>query len=240
MKVRLYAFAALVALLPLSGFTLSKTDGYSVKRIVKEGQVTKLALKGEFDVAGTTAEVSGQTDQKVTKVSPEDGSYTLQEHEHDMKAVVNGTDVPINETPTITTVFNADGSIKEIQSDSAAADASAYRLGNLQVIVDSGKPINIGDTWTYNIKADPKTGAEAATATYKLIGEEKVGDIDTIKVQATIKESSGSEPASSDGFYWLDKGDNSVVKAEVTLSNAPFPQAPAPLSGKLTITRAGG
>jgi hypothetical protein len=238
MKVRFYAFAALVAILPLSGFTLSKLDGFSVKRQVKEGQTQKMLIKGQFDISGQSAEFSGQADEKVTKVATDDGAYTIEERQHDLKAVVGGQDIPINDTPTVTTVFNADGSIRQIVGDSNV-DASAYRLADLGVIWDSGKTLNIGDTWTYAIKADTKTGAEAATATYKLVGQEKVGDIDTYKVQATVKESSGSEPAASDGFYWLDKSDASLVKAELTWSNAPFPGAPAPISGKLTITRQG-
>ena len=238
MKVRLYAIAATLALLPLSGFTLSKLDGLTVKRQVKEGQILKLVVKGEFDVSGQTAELTGKTDEKVTKVSADDGSYTIEEQQHDLKAVVGGQDIPINDTPAISTVFNADGSIKEILGDATVASAAAYRLANLSVVVDSGKPLNVGDTWTYSIKADPKTGAEAATATYKLVAEEKVGDIDTLKVKATVKETGGSEPASSDGFYWLDKGDASIVKSELNMSNAPFPNVP-PISGKLTLTRVG-
>lgn len=237
MKVRLYAIAATLALLPLSGFTLSRLDGFTVKRQVKEGQSQKLQIKGDFEVSGQSAELSGKADEKITKVSADDGSYTIEEQQHDLKASVGGQDIPINDTPAISTVFNADGSLKEILGDSSVASPAAYRLGNLSVIVDAGKPLNIGDTWTYNIKADSKTGAEAATATYKLVGQEKIGDIDTLKIQVTIKENGGSEPASSDGFCWLDKGDASLVKSEATLSNAPFPGVP-PISGKLTITRA--
>jgi hypothetical protein len=219
---------------------LSKLDGFSVKRTVKEGQTEKVLIKGDFEVAGQSAQFSGKADEKVTKVSADDGAYTIEEQQHDLKATVGGQDIPINDTPAISTVFNADGSIKEIQGDSSVASPSAYRLANLGVIVDGGKPLNIGDTWTYTIKADSKTGTEAATATYKLVAEEKVGDIDTMKIQATVKETGGSEPASSDGFYWLDKGDASMVKSELTWTNAPFPGAPAPISGKLTITREGG
>jgi hypothetical protein len=62
----------------------------------------------------------------------------------------------------------------------------------------------VGDTWAEDVKADAKTGAEADHADYKIVSEEKVGDIDTIKVHATIKETSGGDPASSEGTYWLD------------------------------------
>jgi hypothetical protein len=238
MKVRLYAIAATLALLPLSGFTLSRLDGLSVKRQVKEGQLRKLVIKGDFEIAGTSAQFTGHSDEKVTKVN-DDGSYTVEEKEHDMKVSAAGQDIPVDDIPAISTIFNADGTVKEILGDSTVASPTAYRRANLGLIVDSGKPLNIGDTWSYDIKADPKTGAEAATATYKLVAEEKIGDIDTLKIQATVKEKDGSEPATSDGFYWLDKGDASLVKAELTWSNAPFPNAPGPISGKLTMTRDG-
>jgi hypothetical protein len=138
----------------------------------------------------------------------------------------------------VVTVYNADGSVKQLNGDDSTAGASAYRIANLQSMIDPGKPLNVGDVWSVDIKADSKTGAEAAKADFKILAEEKVDDVDTIKVQANIKETSGSDPAASEGTYWLEKANGSVVKAELKWTDVPIPGAPTPISGTVNLTRA--
>ena len=236
MKTKFNALGAAIVLLSASALTFAAVDGLSVKRQPKEGQAIKLRLKAELEIAGQQATYTGLVQQKVTKVEA-DGTYTEEEQQVQGKAKFGDQEIDVPDTGAHPVVYNADGSLKEIKGDEQTAGAASYRMTNLGVIIDSGKPLAVGDTWTVEIKADSKTGAVAAKAEYKVLAEEKVGDLDTIKVKATIKESEGAEPASSEGTYWVVKTDGTLAKAEVKWLNAPFPGAPAPITATVSMVR---
>jgi hypothetical protein len=236
MKIRSNVLSTAIVLFSLSVLAIAAVDGLSVKRQVKEGEILKMQIKGDFEVAGNQATITAMSQSKVTKIDT-DGSYTTEATQSDSKVSIGGQDMALPESPPIITVYNADGSVKMLLGEPETTSASAYRVANLQAVIDPGKPLNVGDAWSIDIKADAKTGAAAAKADYKILGEEKVGDIDTIKVQATVKETSGTEPASSESTYWLEKGNGSKVKSESKWTNVPLPTAPGPISGTMTMTR---
>jgi hypothetical protein len=238
MKIKITALSAAIVLISASALALATVQALTVKKQVKEGQIVKLALKAELDFQGQPAVFSALSDQTVKKVDA-DGSYTMEVRQHDMKATVGGQDIDVPEAPAGTVVYNADGSLRSIKGDDQTAGPSVYRFSTLGLIIDSGKPASVGDAWSVDIKADAKTGVEAAKADFKILAEEKVGDIDTIKLSAKIKETSSSEPASSDSTYWLSKTDGTIVKAEENWTNAPFPGSPVPITAKVKVTRQG-
>ena len=88
-----------------------------------------------------------------------------------------------------------------------------------------------------DFKADEKTGALAAKASYEVIALEKVGPYDTAKIKWTYAESEGETKASSEGFVWLWTLDGSLVKAEGKLKNAPFRDAPRPVDVDILTER---
>ena len=198
--------------------------------------MVKLRLSAELEIGGNKATYTGLVQQKVTKVDT-DGSYTEEEQQIQGKASFGGQDIDVPDTGAHPVIYNADGRVKEIKGDEQTAGAASYRMTTLGLIIDAGKPLAVGDTWSVDLKADAKTGAEAAKADYKVLGEEKVGDLDTVKLSAKIKETGSSDPASSDGTYWIAKSDGSLVKAEVKWVNAPFPGAPGPISASVTMVR---
>jgi len=236
MKTKFRALGAAIVLLSVSALAIAAVDGLSVKRQPKEGQTVKLRMKAELEIAGQSATFTGLAEEKVTKVDT-DGSYTIEERQHSGKANIGGQEIDVPDTPANVVIYHPDGSVKEIKGDDQTASGAVYRMTNLGVIIDSGKSLSVGDSWTVDIKADTKTGAEAAKAEYKVLAEEKIGDIDSVKLKVSIKESAGSEPASSDGTYWISKLDGTVTKAEVKWLNAPFPGAPAPITATVVMTR---
>jgi len=104
----------------------------------------------------------------------------------------------------------------------------------LDVFVIPDNAVKVGDSWTYEIKEDKKTGAAAAKASYSLVGEDKVGAIDSFKIKFSVKES-GADAASSEGTMWLSKADSMLVKFSTKWVNAPVPGAPVPISGEMTV-----
>ena len=228
MSLRAHAVWALAALAALS---MAALDGYTLKRAFKVGDVRKYSVAGKFDFNGTDIDFTATATEKVVAVA-DDGGYSIEEKQTDSK--INGQEAPGSgsETPTVTS-YKSTGEIIEIKSDHV--EPNTYRFANLAVFLLPGKEVKAGDTWTADIKADSKTGAVDAKASYTLVGEDKAGGKDALKVKYTIKES-GDAGASSDGTMWVDKADNSLIKLTTKWVNAPVPGVPAPLSGDVTLT----
>lgn len=226
----------LVALFALSTLALAAQAGPIVRK-VKAGDEQKFRVKANIELGGNEIVFSGLQTEKILEVAP-DGSYTVESKTTNAKVTFGGQDVdiPADQTPATTSVYNPDGTIKEIRGDNAQAES--YRFANLGAIFFTGKEEGkIGTTWTNDKVADTKSGAVGYKSTYKVVGEEKVGNYDTWKIEFSTKESEGDAPASSDGTVWLDKADGSMVKNEAKWSNAPFPGAPGPVNGTVSITR---
>jgi len=85
------------------------------------------------------------------------------------------------------------------------------------------------------VKEDKKTGVVPAKGEFKLVAEEKLGAHDALKIKATVKETSGDNPAASDGFVWIDKKDGSMLKTEVKWTNAPVPGVGFPVAATVKI-----
>ena len=248
MKMRIHALGATLLLVAASALAFAAADGLVVKWQAKEGQTNKLRLKASFELSGIQAAYSALVTQKVTKVDT-DGAFTVEENQTEVKASLNGQDLPADKaSKPFVTVYNANGTVKEIANfgdiqpgaqggPDVTSTQNAYRFENLDMLVDPGHTVNVGDTWTYQVKPDPKLGTVPARAVYKVIAEEKVNGIDTIKIHSTVKETAGDEPASVDATVWIDKTDGTIVKEESKLSNAPFPGAPAPINGTISQVR---
>jgi hypothetical protein len=220
--------------LALSATALAAFDGLSVMRKPKEGEQIRYRMTADVDFGGMAIKAKFLVAEKVTKVEA-DGSYKLEQQQLEGVVDLNGQEQEMPSSGPTVTVYTKEGEIKEISGAETTPDS--YRLANLGLMRDPGKTLNVGDTWTHEIKADAKTGAVAAKAEYKVLAEEKVGDWDTVKVSQTIKETEGTDPASSTGTVWLLKEDGSTVKAESKWVNAPFPGAPGPINATVKMER---
>jgi len=223
--------AAMTLALGLAALTLAAADGISLKRTPKAGTVHKYKQEGKFEVSGQQIDYQSKSSSKIVKVN-DDGSYTEENVTSD--ATINGQESPGGSGPqTSTTKFGPKGEVLEIKAENV--DATVYRFANLSLFILPEKDVNPGDTWTYDIKEDNKTGTVASKATYTFVGEDKIGSTDTFKVKVSIKET-GTDGASSEGTVWLDKSDLSMVKATAKWTNAPVPGAPVTINGDITIT----
>lgn len=213
-------------------------DTWTLKRVVSLGEVAKYKMDADVDFNGMSAKLTGFVTEKVTAVDP-DGTYMVESLQTEAKVKFGDQEMDIPETPATKTKFKLNGDVLDLQGGEEATGAAAWRLANLSTFRFPDKTVKVGDEWTVAIPADAKTGAVAATASYKVEGAERIGERDTIKVKSTVKETEGAEAASSDGFVWIDTKDGNMVKAEAAWVNAPFPGAPGPISAKLVLTREG-
>jgi hypothetical protein len=221
-----------LGLVALSAVAFAAVDGFSVKRTPKEGQTIKYAMEGSVDMQGQTITIKGVVQEKVVKVSAE--GFGVEQNQIESKVILpDGNEMDMPQGGATITNYKPNGELVDIKGSSE--DATSYRMATLGLLIEPGKMVNIGDKWTHEIKSDTKTGVAAATAEYTLVAEEKVGNYDTLKVKAVVKETEGSEPASSEGFVWLDKKDGSTVKAETKWNKAPFPGPAGPMILDATI-----
>lgn len=233
MKMKLTMLGILaVAAITASAFAFA--DGLRITRKPKEGETIKYRTTADVDFGGMAIKAKFLVAEKVVKVEA-DGSYKVEQSQLEGKVDVNGQEQDAPGGGTSTTTYAANGEVKEVKGDNTTPDT--YRMSNLGILIDPAKDLAINDTWSYDIKADKKTGAVAVKAEFKLLGEEKIGEWDTLKIKATLKETEGTDPASSDGTLWISKVDGSLVQQEGKWVNFPFPGAPAPINATVKMTR---
>jgi len=206
-------------------------DAFTFKSSQKEGDVLKYKQVAKLDFQGMPIEFSASSTRKVIKIDAS-GNVTVKEDVSDAK--LNGADAPEGSGPGATTVTStAKGEVVKIEGD--RVDENAYRMANLELFIAPDKPVNAGDTWSYDIKENKTTGAVNAKANYTFVGDEKIGDIDAVKVKIAVKES-GDSGASTEGFIWLRKSDCVMVKMTSKWNNVPI--GPGGISGDVTVTLA--
>lgn len=223
----------LVAALSVGAFAV--VDGFNLKRAPKAGDSVTYKLKADVEVAGTEANFTAKVVEKVTKVEA-NGNFQLESSQSEGKISFGGQEMDADPS-TQTFTYKPTGEVIDIKSDKL--DASMFRMANLQSFVVPDKDLKVGDEWTIEGKKDEKTGAVNTKGTYKIAGEEKVGDYDTLKVTFSVKETEGGDSAASaEGITWISKKDNTMVKTEGKWLNAPFPGAPGPINAKVSMARA--
>jgi hypothetical protein len=212
------------------------SDGVSLKRLAKEGDTTRYKVKADLSIAGQSASMTSTTIEKVTKVEA-DGTYSIESSDVDTKVVFGGQEIESPPQAPETSIYLPTGQLKEIKGDRVSEQT--YRMAILGSFITPDKPVSVGDTWAKDIAADSKTGVLATKATYKVVADEKVGTYDTLKIEQTVKETTGDSPASSTLTVWINKADGTMVKLEGKWVNAPFPGSPVPGDATITITREG-
>ncbi|MFQ3669689.1 MAG: hypothetical protein SNJ61_12490 [Fimbriimonadaceae bacterium] len=227
---------ALVAL-AAGAFAYAQTDGISLVRQVKVGDTKRFKMSFEIDIMGMMAVYSATQVETVREVR-EDGSYIVQSTQNDVKIVFGDQDLPVDNTGSLTTVFERNGMVRSVESSEPDMGGSAaFRIANMTSIVVPDTPVNVGSKWEQEIRGSAKTDNVGGKATYSVVATERVAGIETLVIEMRYVETSGEAPATAEGRIWLDVRDGSLVKLTATLRNAPFPQAPAPIDARLTIER---
>lgn len=198
----------------------------------KEGDELRFRTVAELSFGDNVATLSSVNTHKVIRVDP-DGTYTVQATSSESKVTMLGQEMQGGGLTTITT-YGANGEVREIRGDKI--EATGYRMANLTNFHSPTKSVNVGDAWSSEGKSDPKTGAVAWKADYKVVGEETVGPYAALKLDVIVRETEGSDAGKATGSIWVTR-DGIVARSELTWSNVAVPGAPTPVSGKVTLTR---
>ena len=230
------AFALVLSALGASALD----DGFAIKRNLKEGTSKKYSMVVEFEVGGGLGHLEATVTEKVASVD-KDGNYTISQSQENASGTFGGEKVDVPARPPINLTYKPNGQVTSIKDASDAAtksqlvDSMSYRMENLATILDPGKNIEVGDLWNGVFKEDKSVGTVDAKAEYKLLAEEKIGDIDTLKIKGTVRESEGDKPAINEFTEWRSKADGSLVQLEEKWTNAPFPGVSYPVSASIKM-----
>ena len=194
----------------------------------KEGDVVKTRTVATIRVIGTEATLSSVMTQKVIRVDP-DGGYLVQSTPSEGKVTMGGQELPTGNM-TVLTNYGPNGEVREIRSE--GMDAAGYRMANLTSFHAPTKAVAVGDSWTSEGKADPKTGSANWRADYKVLVEEPRDGVPTLKMEVAARETEGSEAGKAVGFVWVGK-DGVVIRSELDWTNVAVPGAPGPVNGRI-------
>lgn len=227
MRFTKLSLVSTVAALAAVGLALQATG---LKVTAKEGDVRKYKLSGKMELGGMEAELSGTVNEKVTKVDDE-GNITTYATQS-LQVIINGSPMTVPDQSS-TTVMRPDGTTKELRGETVGANE--YRIATVNTVKLPDTPLEKDKTWTWDCPADPKTGVVHVKGEYKVLGDEKLHDIDTWKISTKVTELGGDTPASTEATVWLDKSNGRLVKVDGKGTNLPFSGAPAPVSGTMVL-----
>jgi hypothetical protein len=232
LNFKLLSFAGAFALASFSVALQGKVLRYTPKK----GEVHKYRVTLKFSVQGSKVEVHGTSTHKITKVAP-NGYITLDTKDTNPTITVNGAKVAAPDTNNSheTSVIRPDGTVANVGGHDVSADR--YREETLHTFLLPNFALAVGKVWTWNCKADPKTGVVKAKGTFKVIGSEVLLGTPVWKVSTKVIELTGSQPASCVGTEWISKVDGTTVSVKVTDSNMPFPGAPGPITARISMER---
>lgn len=173
---------------------------------------------------------------KVLKVD-ENGDYELETSTKNSKISFQGEEemVPEENDPTIEK-YSSKGerlSQPDKKDDSGAdeEDEDANPIGKVLSEVTNfiapEKPVKKGDKWVRDVKGDEKAKVEAAKLEYEVVGKEREGDFEVIRVDYKYKQTEAREPVTAEGTFRIKKDDFSLVSFEATVEGFKMdPDAP--------------
>jgi hypothetical protein len=224
---------AFVLIAALAALALAQ-DTFTLKRAPKTGDEHRFRIEMRGDFGGQSLEFTGIAIERVVRVE-EDGTFHVEMAQEDTKVKFGESEFDVPPSPPETTVISADGLIKEIKGEEE--DPSAYRIGIVTLTPAPENPVKTGDKWTHTYKADGRTGAVAAKASFEVLGTERWRTFDTVRIKVDFEETEGDERMTATSTVWLDVRDFSVVRTESDIKNAPIPGAPEPVDLTLKIER---
>lgn len=232
-KIRSFALLAPLLILMLAGWT---AQTYSLKRVTKIGDSAKYKVTMDVAFGDLEYKTTSISDLKVVRVD-DDGTFTAQTVQKDTKIKIKGVadEMTTPDSDATTATRRANGELVSINGEKI--DATSYRLDALYAFRAPDSPVKVGDKWSYESKADAKTGAVSGKADFELMSIDKVGIWEAAKIKWTYRETEGADPASSDGTLWIDTKDGALVKCEGKLKSAPLRDAPRPVDFSFTVER---
>lgn len=223
-RVKTTLILGAISLVAVAGAIIA--DSYDLKRVCKVGDEATFQFNAEMMIGDIKISASGKNVEKVVKVD-EEGLIHSESVQSEVKITTPDGETPMPGEDKSTIVYNPDRSVKEIKTEQDA-DPSSMRLAIVSTVIAPPKALADGESWTADLKAN---GDETfpCKGEYKIVGAEKVGEWDCVKITMTVKETEGPKPAECSGTVWLNRKDYTTVKEDFLIKNAPISMMPQPV-----------
>ncbi len=199
---------------------------YTLRVNVKEGEVYKYKLTMDIDFGGQLVVFSATIVNKILKVDSE-GNYTVESSQENGLVKFGDQEMPASAGPATKITYRPNGSVLKVEG---AGNQMAGTFGNYSF---PDKPVKVGDKWEQEVK--PSEQAPKIKTSYEVVGTEKVGDYETIKIKVSGKGESETQPMSFEGHVWVDLKTGMAVRTVMTIKGLPAEGAPMPIDGTLKM-----
>ena len=211
----------IAASLLVAALAAAAVDAYTLKRTAKVGNASKSKVKIDFDYQGSPISVTMDVESKVTDVK-DDGTITESSAQKNLSAMMGGTEVQHQDDAGSSTITRDKRGLAQT-IESKDADDTKWRNERVINLIYPDKPVNVGDKWTYEDKADKAKDKPAAKVSYEVKGKEKVKDKDVLQIAFDFKETGVEDAIASSGTLWVSIATGEVLKAEGKIKNMPIP-----------------
>jgi hypothetical protein len=200
---------------------------YTLKLNVKEGDTFKYRMSMEIDFGGQNLLATTTITNKVLKVE-ENGNIQMESASGEMVIKFGDQEMPQPAPPATKMTFKPNGAVAKVDG----GDAMMQQMNAAQMVYPE-KPVKVGDKWSETVK-NPNGELKID---YELVGVEKVGDTEAVKIKVTARSANGKEGEnySADGFTWVDPKTGMAIKMETRIKGMQVEGAPMPIDGTLKM-----
>jgi hypothetical protein len=219
--------ATLLTACALLSLSAAIAQEYTLKLNVKEGDTFKYRMSMEIDFGGQNLLATTTITNKVLKVE-ENGNIQMESASGEMVIKFGDQEMPQPAPPATKMTFKPNGTVAKVDG----GDAMMQQMNAAQMVYPE-KPVKVGDKWSETVK-NPNGELKID---YELVGVEKVGDTEAVKIKVTARSANGKEGEnySADGFTWVDPKTGMAIKMETRIKGMQVEGAPMPIDGTLKM-----
>jgi hypothetical protein len=220
--------ATLLTACALMSLSAAFSQEYTLKLNVKEGDVFKYKMTMDIDFGGQSVTVTMPITNKVLKVE-ENGNIVVESAAGEMLIKFGDQEMPQPAPPASKITYKPNGAIEKMESAQGALPTNSFNTAF------PDKPIKAGDKWNHTVKG--QNGAPDTVVSMELVGVEKVGEVEALKIKVNIRTADAKEGEgfSGDGHTWVDPKTGMLIKSEMRLKGMPVEGAPMPIDGTMKM-----
>lgn len=205
----------------------------------KKGDVSRMKeqTRANISAGGMEAamEIKSVTKREVKNVA-ENGDVTAEYTAENVVINFNGQEIdnPEPDRKTILWINKAGVVVKQKIENSQQADSPIAKMAVLTMSTPiPDKPVKIGDTWKTEFD-NPLVEGKKVTVTSKLVGKEKIGEVETLAVKMDVSVLPKADATDKDAVklettYYVDPQAGRVVRMKNLTDNAEFDVMGTPL-----------
>lgn len=212
----------------LMSLSAAFSQEYTLKLNVKEGDVFKYKLTMDIDFGGQNLTVTMPITNKVLKVE-ESGNIVMESAAGEMLIKFGDQEMPQPAPPASKVTYKPNGAVDKVESAQGALPSNNFST------VFPDKPVKVGDKWSHTIKG--QNGAPDTVVSMELVGVEKVGEVESLKIKVNVRTADAKEGEgfSGEGHTWINPTTGMMIKSEMRIKGMPVEGAPMPIDGTMRM-----